>query len=111
MKQDDLQTTDQICLLNQKNALKNNNKMAKWKGLDKITVNLPIFSVKVHVVLPLPQGWLGPSLTMKTAPLLHRNVSKYTSQYDQGNITVVVCVIRISLYNEDRRFLGGSAKQ
>ena len=35
---------------------------------------------------------------MKTAPLLHRNVSKYTSQCDQGNITVVVCVIRISLY-------------
>ena len=85
--------------------------MAKWKGLDKITVNLPIFSVKVHVVLPLPQGWLGPSLTMKTAPLLHRNVSKYTSQCDQGNITVVVCVIRISLYNKDRRSSGGSAKQ
>jgi hypothetical protein len=37
-------------LLNQKNALKNSNKMAKWKGLDKITVNLPISSVKVHVV-------------------------------------------------------------
>jgi hypothetical protein len=49
-------------------------------------------------------------LTMKTAPLLHRNVSKYTSKCDQGNIIVVVCVIRISLYNEDRRFLGGSAK-
>jgi hypothetical protein len=48
---------------------------------------------------------------MKTAPLLHRNVSEYTSQYDQGNITVVVCVLRISLYNEDRRFLGGLAKQ
>jgi hypothetical protein len=50
MKKDDLQTIDQIRLLNQKNALKNNNKMANWKGLDKIKVNLPIFSVKVHVV-------------------------------------------------------------
>ncbi len=50
MKKDDLQTIDQIHLLNQKNTLKNSNKMAKWKGLDKITVNLPIFSVKVHVV-------------------------------------------------------------
>jgi hypothetical protein len=38
-------------------------------------------------------------------------VSEYTFQRDQGNNTVVVCVIRISLYNEDRRFLGGSAKQ
>jgi hypothetical protein len=53
----------------------------------------------------------GPSLTMKIAPLLHRNVSEYTSQCDQGNITVMVCVIRISLYIEDRRFLGESAKQ
>jgi hypothetical protein len=53
----------------------------------------------------------GPSLTMKTAPLLHRNVSEYTYQCDQGNITVVVCVIRISLYNKDRRFSGESAKQ
>jgi hypothetical protein len=35
MKKDDLQTIDQIHLLNQKNALKNSNKMAKWKGLDK----------------------------------------------------------------------------
>jgi hypothetical protein len=50
MKKDDLQTIGQICLLNRKNALKNSNKMAKWKGLDKITVNLPIFSVKIHVV-------------------------------------------------------------
>jgi hypothetical protein len=50
MKKDDLQTIDQIRLLNQKNALKDSNEMAKWKGLDKITVNLPIFSVKVHVV-------------------------------------------------------------
>jgi hypothetical protein len=53
----------------------------------------------------------GPSLTMKTAPLLHRNVSKYTCQCDLGNITVVVYVIRISLHNKDRRFSGGSTKQ
>jgi hypothetical protein len=50
MKKDDLQTIDQIRLLNQKNGLKNNNKMAKWTGLDKVTVHLPNFSVKVHVV-------------------------------------------------------------
>jgi hypothetical protein len=50
MKNDDLQTINQIHLLNQKNALKNNNKMARWKGLDKIKENLPIFSVKAHVV-------------------------------------------------------------
>jgi hypothetical protein len=50
MKKDDLQTINQIRLLNQKKAFKNYNKMAKWKGLDKITVNLPVFSVKVHVV-------------------------------------------------------------
>jgi hypothetical protein len=50
IEKDDLQTIDQIHLLNQKNALKNSNKMAKWKGLDKIMVNLPIFSVKVNVV-------------------------------------------------------------
>jgi hypothetical protein len=56
MKKDDLQTIDGIHLLNQKNALKNNNKMAKWKGLDKIMINLPIFSAKVHV----PHGWLDP---------------------------------------------------
>ncbi len=60
MKKDDLQTIDQIHLLHRKNALKNSNKMAKWKGLDKIMVNLPIFSVKVHVVVPLPHGWLDP---------------------------------------------------
>ncbi len=52
----------------------------------------------------------GPSLTMKTVPLLHRNVSKYTSQYDMGNITVVVYVMGISLHNKDRRFSGGSIK-
>jgi hypothetical protein len=33
-----LETIDQIHLLNQKNALENSNMMAKWKGLDKITV-------------------------------------------------------------------------
>ncbi len=60
MKKDDLQTINQIRLLNQKNALKNSNRMAKWKGLDKIMVNLTIFSVKVHVVEPLPHGWLDP---------------------------------------------------
>jgi hypothetical protein len=49
-KKDDLQTIDQIRLLNQKNALNSKNTMAKWKGLDKIMVNLPIFSVKVHAV-------------------------------------------------------------
>jgi hypothetical protein len=111
MNKDDLQTIDQIHLLNQKNALKSKNTMAKLKGLDKITVNLPIFSVKAHAVSPLLQGWLGPSLTMKTDPLLHKNVSEYTFQCDQGNIIVVVRVIRISLYNGDRIFLGGSAKQ
>jgi hypothetical protein len=50
MKKDDLQTINKIRLLNRKNALKNSNMMAKWKGLDKIRVILPIFSVKVHVV-------------------------------------------------------------
>ncbi len=49
-KKDDLQTIDQIRLLNQKNALKGKDTVAKWKGLDKITVNLTIFSVKLHVV-------------------------------------------------------------
>ncbi len=50
MKKDDLQTIDQIYLLNQKNALHSKNTMAKWKGLDKIVINLPIFSVKVHAI-------------------------------------------------------------
>jgi hypothetical protein len=50
MKKDDLQTTNQIRLLNQKNASKSKNTMAKWKGLDKIMVNLPIFTVKIHAV-------------------------------------------------------------
>ncbi len=51
-----------------------------------------------------------PSLTMKTAPLLHRNVSEYTSQDDMGHITVVVYVIGLSLHNKDRRLLGRSTK-
>jgi hypothetical protein len=59
-----------------------------------------------------PSAWMaGPSLTMKTAPLLRRNVSEYTSQCDQGNIIIVVCFITISLHNKDRRFSGGSANQ
>jgi hypothetical protein len=52
MKKDDLQTIDQIRLLNQKNALKSNDTMAKWKGLDMMMVNL------LHVVKPLLHGWL-----------------------------------------------------
>jgi hypothetical protein len=48
---------------------------------------------------------------MKTAPLLHRNASEYTSQCEEGNIIIVVRVIRISLYYKDRRFSGRSAKQ
>ncbi len=50
MKKDDLQTIDQTDLLSQKNASNSKNTMAKWKGLHKIKLNLPIFSVKVHVV-------------------------------------------------------------
>jgi hypothetical protein len=79
--------------------------------MERSRLNLPIFSAKVYVVEPLPHGWLGPSLTMKIAPFLHRNVSEYTSHCDLGSITFVVCVIRISLYNNDRRFSGGSAMQ
>jgi hypothetical protein len=50
MKKDVLQTINQIRQLSQRNALKSKNTMAKLKGLDKITVNLPVFSVNVHVV-------------------------------------------------------------
>jgi hypothetical protein len=50
MKKDDLQTIDQIRLLNQKMLQKSNNMMAKWKVLDKIMVNKSIISVKAHVV-------------------------------------------------------------
>ncbi len=49
-KKDDFQTINQIRLLNQKNALNSKNTMAKWKGLDKMMINLPFFSVKEHVV-------------------------------------------------------------
>ncbi len=59
---------------------------------------------------------LNPSARMARTLLDHENSSsspqkceRDTSQCDQGNIIVVVCVIRISLYNKDRRFLGGSA--
>jgi hypothetical protein len=45
------------------------------------------------------QGWLGPSSTKKTAPFLCRKVGKYTSHFDQGNIVVVLGVIRTSLRN------------
>jgi hypothetical protein len=44
------QPMDHIPLLSQKNASNSNNTMAKWKCLDKIKVNLPILSVKVHAV-------------------------------------------------------------
>jgi hypothetical protein len=63
MKKDDLQTINQIHLLSQKNASNSNNTMATWKGLDKIKVNLPIFSVKGHAVEPCSHGWLGPPST------------------------------------------------
>ncbi len=52
MKRDDFQTTNgpNPSLLSQKYASNSNNTMAKWKGLDKIKVSLPIFSVKGHAV-------------------------------------------------------------
>ncbi len=50
MKKNDLQTINQIPVLSQKNASNSYDTMAKWKGLDKIKVHLPIFSVKDHVV-------------------------------------------------------------
>jgi hypothetical protein len=52
MKKDDLQTINQIHLLSQNNALNSNKTMAKEKGLNKIEVNLPFFSVKVHASNP-----------------------------------------------------------
>jgi hypothetical protein len=45
-----LQTIDQIHLLSQKYASNSYDTTAKEKGLDKMDVNLPVFSVKVHVV-------------------------------------------------------------
>ncbi len=104
------QSTKSICLT-RKCFKKSNNKIAKWKGLDKDNVKFTYLFCQGPCG-PTPSARMaGPYLTMKTAPLLHRNVSEYTSQCDQGNITVVVCFIRISLYNKDRRFSGGSAKQ
>ncbi len=51
MKKDDLQTIDQISLLNQNNALKKVTKRRQnGKVQIKIMVSLPIFSVKIHVV-------------------------------------------------------------
>jgi hypothetical protein len=79
MKKDDLQTIDQIRLLNQNNALKNSNKMAKDNG--KFTY---LFCQGPYGLTPSAR-MAGPSLTMKTAPLLNRNMSEYTSQHDQGN--------------------------
>jgi hypothetical protein len=104
------QSTKSICLT--RNCFKiSNNKIAIWKGLDKDNGKFTYLFCQGPCG-PTPSARMaGPSLTMKTAPLLHRKVSKYTSQCDQSNITVMVCVIRISLYNKDRRFSGGSAKQ
>jgi hypothetical protein len=44
------QPFDQIRLFSQKNGSNSNETMARWKGLDKIKVNLLIFSVKVQAV-------------------------------------------------------------
>jgi hypothetical protein len=44
------QAIDKIRLLGQKNASNSNNTKAKWKGLDKIKVNLPMFSIKLRAV-------------------------------------------------------------
>jgi hypothetical protein len=52
MKKDDLQTIDQIHQLSPNNASNSNKNMAKEKGLDKIEVNLPVSSVKVHASNP-----------------------------------------------------------
>jgi hypothetical protein len=52
MKKDDLQTINQIHLLSQNNSSNSNKTMAKEKGLDKIEVNLPVFSVKVYASYP-----------------------------------------------------------
>ncbi len=81
--------------------------MAKWKGLDKDNGIFTYLFCQDPCGLTPSAKMAGPSLTMKTAPLLHRNVSEYTSQCDQGNIIIVVCVIRISLHNKHRRFSGG----
>ncbi len=54
MKKDDLQTIGQIHLLNQKNALKNSNKMAKWKGLDIRSAKRDDNYGASNIVLPCP---------------------------------------------------------
>ncbi len=115
MKKDDLQTTNgPNPSASPENASNSNNTMAKLKGLDKMKVNKGMFTYLFC------QGPCGLTLaariartpsTMKTAPLLRKKVSNYTSQCDQVSITVVVCVIRISICNKDRRFMGESAKQ
>jgi hypothetical protein len=56
-------------------------------------------------------GKMERSRLEKTAPLLHKNASQYTSQCDQGNITFVVVVIGASLFKRDRRFSEESATQ
>jgi hypothetical protein len=104
------QSTKSVCLT-RKCFKKSNNKIAKWKGLDKDNGKFTYLFCQGPCG-PTPSARMaGPSLTMKTAPFLHRNVSKYTSQCDQGNIIIMACVIRISLHIKDRRFSGGSAKQ
>jgi hypothetical protein len=47
----------------------------------------------------------------KTAPLFHKKTSQYTSQCDKGNITFVVCIIKIKLFKGDGRFSGEPAMQ
>jgi hypothetical protein len=111
MKKDDLQQSTKSICLTRKLPKKSNKKTAKWKGLDKDN------STFTYLFCQDPCG-LTPSTRMartlldhENAPLLHRNGSDYTSQCDQSNIIIVVCVIRISLHNKDRRFSGRSAKQ
>ncbi len=104
------QLTKSVCLT-RTCFKKSNNKIAKWKGLDKDNGKFAYLFCQGPCGPTSSTRMAGPFLTMKTAPLLHINVSKYTSQCDQGNITVVVCVIRISLNNKERRFWGGTAKQ
>ncbi len=65
--------------------------MAKWKGLDKDNGKFTYLFCQGPCGLTPSARVAGPSLTMKTAPLLHRNVSEYTSQCDQGNISRGMC--------------------
>jgi hypothetical protein len=62
------QSMGPICLLSQKNASYSNNAMAKWKGLNMIKVNLPIFFCQG------PCG-LTASPRMARPPLDHENSS------------------------------------